>query len=93
MRVWREGESSQSSAPASRSGSRSNSLSFDDAHDDDDEQRTGAAGGSASGMVKIVDEIEEGNLFAADPAIALVGAYGAALVKVSAHVGEQDEPG
>ena len=52
-----------------------------------------AAGGSASGMVKIVDEIEEGNLFAADPAIALVGAYGAALVKVSAHVGEHDEPG
>ena len=32
-------------------------------------------------------------LFAADPAIALVGAYAAALVKVSAHVGEQDEPG
>ena len=41
--------------------------------------------GSSSGLVKIVDEVEEGNFFAADPAIALLGAYGTALIAVSAH--------
>ena len=38
--------------------------------------------GSSSGLVKIVDEVEEGNFFAADPAVALLGAYGRALVSV-----------
>ena len=42
--------------------------------------------GSSSGMVKIVDEVGEGNFFAADPAIALLGAYGTALVAVIAHI-------
>ena len=42
--------------------------------------------GSSSGMVKIVDEVQEGNFFAADPAIALLGAYGSALVAVIAHL-------
>lgn len=41
--------------------------------------------GSSSGLVKIIDEVEEGNFFAADPAIALLGAYGTALIAVNAH--------
>ena len=45
-----------------------------------------SAGGTASGMVKIIDEVEEGNFFAEDPAIALLGAYGTALVAVIARV-------
>lgn len=42
--------------------------------------------GSSSGLVKIVDEVEEGNFFAADPAIALLGAYATALIAVIAHM-------
>ena len=49
--------------------------------------------GAASGLVKIVDEIEEANFFAADPAIALMGAYGTALIGVLAHVREGVMPG
>ena len=45
-----------------------------------------SAGGTASGMVKIIDEVEEGNFFAEDPAIALLGAYGTALVAVIARM-------
>ena len=45
-----------------------------------------SAGGTASGMVKIIDEVDEGNFFAEDPAIALLGAYGTALVAVIARV-------
>lgn len=44
-----------------------------------------SAEGSSSGLVKIVEEVEEGNFFAADPAIALLGAYGNALVGLVAH--------
>lgn len=42
--------------------------------------------GSSSGLVKIIDEVEEGNFFASDPAIALLGAYGRALVAILATV-------
>lgn len=45
-----------------------------------------SAGGTASGMVKIIDEVDEGNFFAEDPAIALLGAYGTALVAVIARM-------
>ena len=45
-----------------------------------------SVGGTASGMVKIIDEVEEGNFFAEDPAIALLGAYGTALVAVIARM-------
>jgi hypothetical protein len=37
-------------------------------------------------LVKINDEVDEGNFFAEDPAIALLGAYGTALVAVIARV-------
>lgn len=45
-----------------------------------------SAGGTASGMVKIIDEVDEGNFFVEDPAIALLGAYGTALVAVIARM-------
>lgn len=45
-----------------------------------------SAGGTASGMVKIIDEVDEGNFFAEDPTIALLGAYGTALVAVIARM-------
>ena len=45
-----------------------------------------SAGGTASGMVKIIDEVDESNFFAEDPAIALLGAYGTALVAVIARM-------
>lgn len=48
--------------------------------------------GAASGLVKIVDEIEEANFFAADPAVALMGAYGTALISVLAHIRETAVP-
>lgn len=48
--------------------------------------------GSSSGLVKIVEEVEEGNFFAADPAIALLGAYGTALVAVIAHMKDGAAP-
>ena len=35
---------------------------------------------------EFIDEVDEGNFFAEDPAIALLGAYGTALVAVIARV-------
>ncbi|MBO6527423.1 MULTISPECIES: hypothetical protein [unclassified Erythrobacter] len=48
--------------------------------------------GSSSGLVKIVDDVEEGNFFADDPAIALLGAYARALVAIIAAANADDGP-
>lgn len=45
---------------------------------------TSSSIGSSSGLVKIVEDVEEGNFFADDPAIALLGAYAQALVAIIA---------
>lgn len=45
---------------------------------------TRSAIGASSALVKIADDVEEGNFFADDPVIALLGAYAQALVAVIA---------
>ena len=53
-----------------------------------EDEEGGGSGGVASSVAggMIIDEVDEGNFFAEDPAIALLGAYGTALVAVIARV-------